>query len=37
LQDKRVEAVGKLVHKQGVETGDRLILNVSSIKEQKVH
>jgi len=25
------------VHKQGVETGDRLILNVSSIKEQKVH
>lgn len=33
LENKHVTARGKLLHKKGVETGDRLILNVTSIKE----
>jgi formylmethanofuran:tetrahydromethanopterin formyltransferase len=35
LKDKRVIATGKLTHKHGVETGDRPVLDVSSIKESK--
>jgi len=35
LNDKRVVATGKLTHKHGVETGDRPVLDVSSIKESK--
>ncbi len=33
LANKRVRATGKIEHRQGVETGDRIILNISSIKE----
>jgi hypothetical protein len=32
LSGKKVKAVGKMTHRQGVETGDRLVLEVSSIK-----
>lgn len=35
LQNKRVTATGKLTHHHGVETGDRPVLEVSSIKESK--
>jgi formylmethanofuran:tetrahydromethanopterin formyltransferase len=35
LKDKRVNATGKLTHKHGVETGDRPVLEVSSIQESK--
>jgi hypothetical protein len=35
LKDKRVKATGELTHKHGVETGDRPVLEVSSIKESK--
>ena len=35
LANKRVKATGKLTHKHGVETGDRTVLEVSSIKESK--
>lgn len=35
LSGKKVEAVGKMMHHQGVETGDRLVLKVSSIKASK--
>jgi formylmethanofuran:tetrahydromethanopterin formyltransferase len=35
LKDKRVKATGKLTHNHGVETGDRAVLEVSSIKENK--
>lgn len=35
LQDKRVRATGKIVHRSGVETGSRTILDVSSIREIK--
>lgn len=35
LANKRVKATGKLTHKQGVETGERPVLEVSSIKEIK--
>jgi hypothetical protein len=35
LKDKRVKATGKLTHQHGVETGDRPVLDVSSIKESK--
>ncbi len=35
LANKRVKATGKLSHKHGVETGDRAVLEVSSIKEIK--
>ena len=35
LANKRVKATGKLTHKHGVETGDRAVLEVSSIKEIK--
>jgi len=33
LENKRVRAAGKLAHHHGVETGDRPVLDVSSIKE----
>jgi hypothetical protein len=32
LSGKKVKAVGKMTHRQGVETGDRMVLEVSSIK-----
>src|SRR5882672_120280 len=35
LENKQVRAGGMLSHRNGVETGDRSILNVSSIKEVK--
>jgi len=35
LENKRVRATGKISHKQGVETGNRSILAVASIKEVK--
>jgi hypothetical protein len=35
LENKRVRATGKLSHRHGVETGDRLVLDVSSMKESK--
>ena len=35
LKDKRVKATGKLTHKHVVETGDRPVLDVSSIKGSK--
>ena len=35
LQDKRVKATGKIVRRHGVETGNRAILEVSSIREIK--
>ena len=35
LANKRVTATGKLTHQHGVETGDRAVLEVSSIKETK--
>jgi hypothetical protein len=35
LANKRVKATGKLTHKHGMETGDRAVLEVSSIKESK--
>jgi len=33
LENKHVEATGLLSHRQGVETGERIILVISSIKE----
>jgi hypothetical protein len=35
LENKRVKASGKLGHKQGVETGQQPVLEISSIKEVK--
>jgi len=35
LQDKRVTATGKLTHRQGVETGEQPVLDISSINEAK--
>lgn len=35
LKDKRVKATGKITHKHGVETGERAVLEVGSIKETK--
>lgn len=35
LENKRVKATGMLTHHRGVETGDRPVLEVSSIKESK--
>jgi heat shock protein HslJ len=35
LENKSVRAAGKLAHRQGVETGDRTVLAVSSIEEVK--
>jgi hypothetical protein len=35
LANKRVKATGKISHRHGVETGDQLVLEVSSIKEAK--
>jgi heat shock protein HslJ len=33
LENKHVEATGVLAHRQGVETGERIVLVISSIKE----
>ena len=35
LTNKQVRASGKLVRRQGVETGEQSVLNISSIKEAK--
>ena len=35
LENKQVKASGKLGHKQGVETGQQPVLEISSIKEGK--
>jgi len=35
LANKRVKATGKLAHRHGVETGDRIVLEVSLIREVK--
>lgn len=35
LENKRVEATGKVSRRRGVETGDRPVLDVSSIREAK--
>jgi hypothetical protein len=35
LANKRVKATGNLIHKHGVETGDRTVLELSSIRESK--
>jgi hypothetical protein len=35
LENKRVQASGKLAHRHGVETGERTVLEVSSIREAK--
>jgi hypothetical protein len=35
LENKQVKASGKLGHKQGVETGQQPVLEISSIKEVK--
>src|SRR5262249_29861949 len=35
LENKRVRAIGKLAHRQGVETGEQPVLDVSSIKETR--
>jgi heat shock protein HslJ len=37
LENKRVKATGKISHRQGVETGERSILELTSIKEGKDH
>jgi hypothetical protein len=33
LENKRVAVTGKVVHRKGVETGDRMVLEATSIKE----
>jgi hypothetical protein len=33
LENMRVKATGRLSHRHGVETGDRLVLDASSIKQ----
>jgi len=35
LENARVSAIGKITHRHGVETGEHLVLDVSSIKETK--
>ena len=35
LVNKRVAAIGKIVHHQGVETGERVVLEATSIREAK--
>jgi hypothetical protein len=35
LENERVRANGKITHRHGVESGDRLVLEVSSIKKAK--
>jgi len=35
LENARVRVTGKITHRQGVETGEHLVLDVSSIKETK--
>jgi hypothetical protein len=37
LANQHVSAKGKIGHRQGVETGDRMVLEVSSIKAAKMH
>jgi hypothetical protein len=37
LENKRVKATGKLTHHHGVETGDRPVLEVASIKESQAN
>ncbi len=36
LENKRVQVTGLLSHRRGVETGERLVLVISSLKEAKV-
>ncbi len=35
LENKRVAATGKVDHRKGVETGDRMVLEATSIREAK--
>jgi hypothetical protein len=35
LENARVSVTGKIAHRHGVEKGDHLVLDVSSIKEAK--
>jgi hypothetical protein len=35
LENERVSVTGKIIRRQGVETGEHLVLDVSSIKEAK--
>ena len=35
LENARVSVIGKITHRHGVETGEHLVLNISSIKEAK--
>lgn len=35
LANKRVAATGTIVHRQGVESGERMVLKAASIKEAK--
>lgn len=35
LENARVRVTGKIIHRHGVETGEHLVLDVSSIKETK--
>jgi hypothetical protein len=35
LENRRVKAIGKLSRRHGVETGDRSVLDISSIRETK--
>jgi hypothetical protein len=35
LENKLVKATGRLSHRQGVETGERTVLDISSVKEVK--
>jgi hypothetical protein len=35
LENARVSVTGKITHRHGVETGEHLVLDVSSIKETK--
>ena len=37
LENKEVRASGKLTHRHGVETGERLVFEVSTIQEVKQH
>jgi hypothetical protein len=35
LENERVSVTGKIIHRHGVETGEHLVLDISSIKEAK--
>jgi hypothetical protein len=37
LEDQRVTAVGTITHRHGVETGERLVLEVASLKAAKAN